>query len=518
VYKLIGGWAGSARIARADALKLVERCEIVTVRVKVAIAGREMIGTVRQIVKRVFQERRIAIQSRGNARYLHLTRNAQIAGLCVFLVGVSAVARMSASYVVAARKMAHKEAAIVQAEMSNSDLRNLVSELQQRLAAATADNAAMHKDMRLTEQRMRVVDETRAMLQAQREDAQNRLKGAEDALNAKSGQVARVSRRLDTLKTDLKLTEQQRLGLTARVRQLETDLREATQQVAQLKGNSEALEQKLQVVSTDRAKIMAERDRLSNRLATLETARTESSAAPKAADATAAPNRTTIAVSPGAAGKTTGTTTLGRLASDTIEGWGDVQRLLASAGVDLDQLAERFGAVHAGQGGPFISARNIKQGAGDAAMPDVQKLLKTLPLAAPLEHYQLESGFGSRVDPMNRHESFHSGLDFSAAFKSPVYNTAPGTVVYAGPKGDYGKVVEIDHGGGIVTRYAHLHRIMVAKGQHLNGRAQIGMLGSTGRSTGPHVHYEVLVNGTAQDPEKFLLAGKSMVSRVNATK
>jgi murein DD-endopeptidase MepM/ murein hydrolase activator NlpD len=126
-----------------------------------------------------------------------------------------------------------------------------------------------------------------------------------------------------------------------------------------------------------------------------------------------------------------------------------------------------------------------------------------------LSQYQLESRFGARVDPFNHHQSIHTGLDFAAPYKTPVYNTAPGTVIFAGAKGEYGKVVDIDHGSGIVTRYAHLHRITVALGQHLTSRSQIGLLGSTGRSTGPHVHYEVLVNGVAQDPEKFLEAGKN---------
>ncbi|MDB5408050.1 MAG: hypothetical protein JWL84_2962 [Rhodospirillales bacterium] len=461
----------------------------------------------RQIFRRLFSERRIVIQSRGKARQLNLTRSAQIAGLCVILVGVSAIARVTAGYVVAARKMAHKEAAIVQAETSNGDLQSLISELQQRLAAASADNAAMRKNLRFADQRMRAVDETRAMLQAQREEAQNRLKGAEDALNAKSGLVARVSHTLDSTKNDLKTTEQQRLGLTARVRQLETELQDTADHLAQVKTSSEAAQQKLLLVS-------AERDRLSSRVTTLEAARAADGAAVgKTVDATTASSRTTGTVTPGGSGMTT----LGRLANDTRQGWSDVRQLLASAGVDLDQLAARLGAVPAGQGGPFISARSVKQGAG--AMPDnVQRLLKTLPLAAPLEHYQLESGFGARVDPLNHRESFHSGLDFSAPYKSPVYNTAPGTVIFAGPKGDFGKVVEIDHGGGIVTRYAHMHRVMVAKGQRLTGREQIGMLGSTGRSTGPHVHYEVLVDGTAQDPEKFLLAGKSPIVQVTIAK
>jgi murein DD-endopeptidase MepM/ murein hydrolase activator NlpD len=86
---------------------------------------------------------------------------------------------------------------------------------------------------------------------------------------------------------------------------------------------------------------------------------------------------------------------------------------------------------------------------------------------------------------------------------TPVYATAAGTVTYSGYRDDYGKVVEIDHGNGISTRYAHLHRQTVSVGQRVVARTQIGFLGSTGRATGPHVHYEVLVNGEPQDPEKF---------------
>jgi murein DD-endopeptidase MepM/ murein hydrolase activator NlpD len=88
-------------------------------------------------------------------------------------------------------------------------------------------------------------------------------------------------------------------------------------------------------------------------------------------------------------------------------------------------------------------------------------------------------------------------------------------VMFTGVKDNYGKVVEVDHGHGIVTRYAHLHRIVVALGQKVPVHQQVGELGSTGRSTGPHLHYEVLVNGAAQDPEKFLQAGKNVVQARN---
>src|SRR5205085_10703043 len=124
--------------------------------------------------------------------------------------------------------------------------------------------------------------------------------------------------------------------------------------------------------------------------------------------------------------------------------------------------------------------------------------------SAPLESYEIGSTFGVRVDPINGHSAYHTGTDCRAPYMSPVYASAGGVVTYSGYRDDYGKVVEIDHGNGLTTRYAHLHRQTVSVGQRVAAHTQIGFLGSTGRATGPHVHYEVLVNGEPQDPEKFM--------------
>ena len=171
----------------------------------------------------------------------------------------------------------------------------------------------------------------------------------------------------------------------------------------------------------------------------------------------------------------------------------------------------RFGSVPAGQGGPYVAFDPRLASTDKEREKALQGLVQSLPLAAPLDHYQLESPFGPRIDPINHREGFHTGVDLAAPYLSPVYSTAPGTVSFTGVKGDYGRVVDITHAHGIVTRYAHLHRILVALGQKVTAHALIGELGSTGRSTGPHVHYEVLVDGVALDPAKFLEAGKSVV-------
>jgi murein DD-endopeptidase MepM/ murein hydrolase activator NlpD len=184
----------------------------------------------------------------------------------------------------------------------------------------------------------------------------------------------------------------------------------------------------------------------------------------------------------------------------------ELRRLLASTGLNVDRLFPQLAQERGGQGGPFVAPP--KADPPNAVTPDkleeLRSLMKSLPLSVPLDFYQLESRFGPRHDPFNHRSSFHTGIDLSAPYMSPVHATAAGTVTYAGYRSDYGKVVEIDHGNGIATLYAHLHRYIVSVGQRVAEHEQIGFLGSSGRSSGPHVHYEVRVNDEPQDPEKFI--------------
>src|SRR5690606_35673248 len=108
----------------------------------------------------------------------------------------------------------------------------------------------------------------------------------------------------------------------------------------------------------------------------------------------------------------------------------------------------------------------------------------------------------------NRRLAWHEGADFAAYPGAPIVATAPGTVSFAGTKSSYGRVVEIDHGGGFKTRFAHMQAIAVTAGSKVAIGQKIGTMGSTGRSTGPHLHYEVYFRGKAYDPMKFLRAGK----------
>ena len=211
-----------------------------------------------------------------------------------------------------------------------------------------------------------------------------------------------------------------------------------------------------------------------------------------------------------------------------IVGFEDLQRIVTMAGLDSKILMSRVEYSASGQGGPFIAAPadaevatgalsnereelanallNLETNLGQWEL--LRKIFQALPLVAPVDNYHVASGFGIRKDPFTKRRAMHFGADLAGWFRSPVYATAPGTVVVVGRKARFGKMVEIDHGYGIRTRYGHFNKILVKKGQIVDYRYKIGLLGNTGRSIGPHVHYEILFDGKQIDPLKFIKAGR----------
>jgi murein DD-endopeptidase MepM/ murein hydrolase activator NlpD len=145
--------------------------------------------------------------------------------------------------------------------------------------------------------------------------------------------------------------------------------------------------------------------------------------------------------------------------------------------------------------------------AAAASEADLTRALDRVPVKRPLGEGEVTSAFGVRLDPFLRQWALHAGVDFRGESGGPVRATAAGRVVAAGYNGGYGLAIDIDHGGGIVTRYAHLSALAVAEGGEVKAGDVIGKIGTTGRSTGPHLHYEVRVNGEAVDPQRFLRAG-----------
>ena len=196
-----------------------------------------------------------------------------------------------------------------------------------------------------------------------------------------------------------------------------------------------------------------------------------------------------------------------------------IRSTLAQLGLQLGLKAQPGAPA---SGGPFVP---VKVGSEDQAFgrallrvnlarADANALTSTLlkvPLRKPIAGDIDESSpFGIRTDPLVHEAAMHTGIDFRGDTGEPIRATAAGTVTVAGWSGGYGKMVEIDHGNGLATRYGHLSQIDVDIGDTVRAGAIVGKLGSTGRSTGPHVHYEVRVKGEAVDPQKFLDAGERL--------
>ncbi len=183
--------------------------------------------------------------------------------------------------------------------------------------------------------------------------------------------------------------------------------------------------------------------------------------------------------------------------------------------VDGDALGGPFVPVdeETGASAHIVAANDVIQAL--ARLELAREAVRTAPVHKPLlGSHGLSSGFGTRSDPFSGRAAFHSGLDFRAAMGTEIYAAGSGKVVFAGRNGGYGNMIDIDHGDGIVTRYGHLSRIEVRVGQMLDVGDAIGQVGSTGRSTGPHLHFEVRRDDQAVDPGIYLGAGSRLAELI----
>jgi len=497
-----------------------------------------VVNVARIFGEQLFPERQLLLKSSGGVRHIALPGWFQAAVLIACLISVGGIGYLAIGFarlheavdlrIDEARSVASASSSIGASDAGTIDeLRSELAQMRRDLAGATqnyaevtsryqeahdklgslaADNEKLRNDLNLVTARAKTSQDARdklapvvaendrlrsdlssanarvKSLQEAREDAERRAKAAEQTLNSKAGNVSQLAKTLDDNKSELRQSEAERTTLQNRVQQLQMELQAANNRAAQLANQIERGIPAPQV-ATDPSRVPA----------------APASSAPPANESAPAdvlvpvPERKPTANKPHA------------------QAGSELERLLASTGLDIDRLLGSLGNAP-GQGGPYIALPSAAAPELDQKrQEELKKLAKVLPLAAPLTQYQSESGFGTRIDPINHRAAFHPGLDLAAAYKSAVYSTAPGTVVFTGTRDSYGRMVEIDHGHGIVTRYAHLHRILVARGQQVGAHTEIGELGSTGRSTGPHVHYEVLVDGTPLDPAKFMEAGKNVV-------
>lgn len=419
-----------------------------------------------RLLHRLFPERQIHLRTGGQVTYVKLSRGSQMSVLLLFLTVIGWTAFTSTSYVIHDRVLSSKDNQITNARLAYRSLLNEVSGYQKKFTSVTHDLEENHALM------LGLVEQNTSL--------QQNLRSVKNKLGATEDEREKVIATSEYLKGQLK--------------DIDEEMRSVTDHNDDLKENLEAIETDMQTALSERNQALFKSNRMRRNIAELETRL--------------------------AGMQETEHEAVQRLTNGTLSFIESMQKVVKLTGLKVGKLLLADGAASEGQGGPFIEVKPDDLPAGqikaDLTALDgylqhseaLQGVMSKLPLTAPLDSYRVTSSYGKRRDPINKRWAAHYGLDLGATFKAPVYATAPGVVTFVGWKGKYGKLIEIDHGAGIKTRYGHLHKTLVKKGQKINYRENIGQLGSTGRSTGAHLHYEIAFRGKARNPMKFIKAGR----------
>lgn len=209
-----------------------------------------------------------------------------------------------------------------------------------------------------------------------------------------------------------------------------------------------------------------------------------------------------------------------RLTNGAAQTAEEISGILERNGIPLDAATDD---TQGGIGGPYVAPQstasfNDSLNELDAALTRLEAMrdtAKRMPFANPAPGKDITSRFGNRPDPFLGGLAMHAGIDFRSPVGGEIKSTGAGKVIAAGPAGGYGNMVEIDHGYGLTTRYGHMSRVLVKVGDDVASGDVIGLSGNTGRSTGPHLHYEVRRNGEAVDPMIFLNAGMKLTTLID---
>lgn len=437
----------------------------------------------RETRPRLIADRRVILHGRGRVSHIRVPAVAQVAAVLLLIAGAGWFVHASYSYIANHDIVSTKNAAIAAREQANYTLRRELDAARRQFAEVTASLEKDHEGL------VSLIDENGVL---------------ETSINELRDELGRMKEERDTAEND-------RLRLMRQLAAMETRVQRA-------KARNQQLSSQLQETGVRLAEALSDHDRADQREMTLsERVRNLQGRLSNLRESQ--------------------TALLDRLTDTTKQEIGRLQEIVASTGLDIGDLvsgddstgvsvaeeaADGDSATHqggpfepAGAGGEVAGVRETAVALADAyglldRLDGLQQAMRTLPLAAPLDTYYISSPYGRRKDPINGEAAMHRGLDFGSKYRAHVYATAPGKVSYAGWKGRYGRFVEIDHGNGLVTRFGHLRRIDVKRGETVEHRTKLGEMGSSGRSTGAHLHYEILLNGKSVDPLKFLKAGKNV--------
>lgn len=470
--------------------------------------GSERLGRVIALIQHLYPEREIFLRSRGRVRYLTLPRSVQITltGIMAALVGWLGVA--TALYVSNNGMIEVKEAEIDTQQLTLERIVRDVSTRQNQVAELTAKLKENQALLLASLNQQRNASANTASSQAAEvalAQIDRDLVSMEEAGSGLEQMVAQAQGRLNEDFSGKGRIASARRELWNRLQEAQTQLKDESGRSESLKNDLYALSVRMGVVSEDKGRVVAEKEWYRQRMQGLEQELSEV--------------------------RDTQGSVLSRLTEKATKEIEEAEELLALTGLDVDELLSRQGVLPIGQGGPFIAAvsvpgSTVDQFSATVAALDLhmdrweglQQMVKALPLSPPIDNSYISSGFGQRLDPFTKKLARHDGVDFAGRPRTPVFVPASGEVVFAGRRGGYGKMIEVDHGYGVRTRYAHLGTILVKVGDKIRYRDEIGLMGNTGRSTGAHLHWEILVNARAIDPIRFLNAGRYLAkSRPEAT-
>jgi murein DD-endopeptidase MepM/ murein hydrolase activator NlpD len=419
----------------------------------------------RNQIDKFLPERKIHLRTGGKISYFLLTKRIQLVISLIVIAFFGWVQFSTVNYLRNETIIAGKDSEISNSKKAYRILLGEVSNYQKRFTNLTLDLEDSHSLM------VDLVEKNASLRQ----------------------NLSKVSKKLDLTQSERKQIANARESLKNKLSAIENKMRNISSQNFSLADNLSTAETDLQKALSGRNKALYDGTRMSRRIKNLEIRlinfkKTEEQSIQRLTDSTGTYIKT-------------------------------MKKVISIAGIDLEKLLKGFDLQDTGRGGPFIAAEKGDLPGNELKVSldnlenqisirvALQSIMKKMPLAPPLNSYYVTSGFGKRRDPINKRWAAHYGLDLGAPLNSRVYSTAPGVVSFAGWKGKYGKLVVINHGAGIKTRYGHLNKFNVKKGQKIKFHQKIGNLGSTGRSTGAHLHYEVVFRGKALNPIKFIKAG-----------
>ena len=444
-------------------------------------------------LKRLFDaylpDRELIMRTDGKVWFVKISKKIQIAGLILVIVTSAWGIFSSFSFFVVGKVIEAKEKEILKTRIVYRGLLSEISNYQSKFTILTDDLEKNHESM------LDLVEKN-ATLQLNLSTAKSNLVSSKRRYET---ELVSSKRQYETELVSSKRRQDEIAAvkgkLKSKLKDIEQRMRSLNTHNFELKGNLSSISGSLEHALAERNSALMLNERLNERtselLANLENL------------------------------QNSGKNVISRLTRTTVDEIGALEKFISRTGIQPKQLiAGKKRASTLGQGGPFVEVQKGNEpgaflkssidnlGAKLDRLSNLKRLVGVIPFSPPLEHFSISSHFGKRRDPINKRWAMHYGLDLTGFKKAKVYATAPGKVVKSGYKGKYGKFIEIDHGDGFKTRYGHLYKTLVKRGQEVKFRQKIGLLGNSGRSTGSHLHYEVTHNGKQRNPWRFIKAGK----------